>query len=212
MSDIDNSADYRAAGFGARIGFGSTPAVLVVDLVQAYFDPASPLYSPLYHGVDKACLSLVEAGRGAGIPVIFTNVKYHAGGKDGGHFYRKVPSLELLYEGSVYGEFLDHVKPAEGEVVVTKQYASGFFGTSLGSTLTSLGVDTVLICGVSTSGCVRATATDALQNGFRSIVVREAVGDRSKEINEANLFDLNAKYADVITLAQTVSYLGNLGG
>lgn len=207
MSANDNIADYKSAGFGNSIGYGKSPAVVIIDLVRAYFDEVSPLASPEYEGVDKACLSLVEAGRNAGVPVIFTNVKYQAKGLDGGYFYRKVPSLSLLDEGSVYGEFTNTVRPQEGELVVTKQYASAFFGTSLSSTLSSLGVDTLLIGGVSTSGCVRATATDALQNGFRPMVVKEAVGDRNPNINESNLFDLNAKYADVVELAAALDYL-----
>lgn len=207
MVSMDTLEDYEVAGFGQQIGFGHSPALVVIDMVRAYFDPTSPISSPLYEGVDEACLNAVDAARGSGIPVIFTNVKYHANGLDGGFFYRKIPSLRLMNEGSPYGEFTEILRPSDGDLVVTKQYASAFFGTSLSSTLASLNVDTLLICGVSTSGCVRATATDATQHGFRSIVIREAVGDRDPSINQANLFDLNAKYADVVGLADVLDYL-----
>jgi nicotinamidase-related amidase len=113
-------------------------------------------------------------------------------------FYRKVPALRALDAGSPLADFADDPRPRAGEVVITKQYASAFFGTSLASTLTATGIDTVVIVGLSTSGCVRATAVDAVQHGFAPIVVRDAVGDRDERPHEANLFDLDAKYADVV--------------
>ena len=121
-----------------------------------------------------------RAARAAGIPVLHTNVQYQPGGRDGGVFFRKVPAL-ACFEAGAHPElaaFAEGLEPAAGETVITKQYASAFFGTSLASTLTALGVDTVLIAGVSTSGCVRATALDACQHGFVPFVVRDAVGDR----------------------------------
>ena len=199
-------ADYAQAGFGGRLPFGRTPALLVIDVVQAYLDPASPLYA----GVEAALESnvrLVEAARAAGAPVVYTAVAYGAGGADGGLFYRKVPALKAFDAGSSLGRFPPQIAPRDDEVVVVKQYASAFFGTSLASTLRVLGVDTVVMGGFSTSGCVRASALDALQHGFAPFVVREACGDRAAGPHEANLFDLQAKYAEVVPEAQAVAHL-----
>ena len=146
-----------------------------------------------------------NADDAAGYPA---RVRYAAGLADGGLFVRKVPGLALLAEGAGdLGEFVPELAPGPGEPVVVKQYASGFFGTSLAATLRASGVDTTVIAGVSTSGCVRATATDALQHGFRPIVVRDACADRSPALHEANLADLDAKYADVVDLAQALAGL-----
>ncbi|HKL63569.1 MAG TPA: isochorismatase family protein [Woeseiaceae bacterium] len=198
--------DYRQAGFGGALQPGTRPALLVVDFVRAYLDPDCPLYA----GVEDTlahCRRLLAGAREAGIPVLHTNVAFTPGGIDGGVFYRKVGALRCLDRGSPYGEFADGLEPREGETVVTKQYASAFFGTSLASTLTSLGVDTVFIAGLTTSGCIRATAVDAIQHGFLPFVVREAVGDRDPAPHEANLFDLQAKYAEVIALDAALGHL-----
>ena len=199
----DLDADYAAAGFGGKLAFGERPALLVIDVVMAYLDKASPLYA----GVEKALASnirLVEAARGAGVPVVFTRVVYGANGADGGVFYKKVPALKAYLDDSPLGAFPPTLQPRSDEVIVTKQYASAFFGTSLASTLRNMGVDTVVMGGFSTSGCVRASALDALQNGFIPFVVREACGDRDPRPHEANLFDLQAKYAEVVSEAEAV--------
>lgn len=202
--DLDR--DYEAAGFGGRLAFGQRAAVLVIDVVRAYLDKASPLYA----GVEAALASnarLVEAARAAGVPVVFTQVVYQPGMGDGGLFYRKVPALRAFEAGSPMGEIAPEVAPRPGEVVVVKQYASAFFGTSLASTLRSWGVDTLVMGGFSTSGCVRASALDAMQNGFIPFVVREACGDRDARPHEANLFDLQAKYAEVVSEAEALDLL-----
>ncbi len=201
--------DYREAGFNRRLGMGEHPALLVVDMCRAYFDPDSPLYAEMA-GVAEACTRLVAAARDQGFPVIWTRVEYEPGGQDGGVFYRKVGALSVFDRGGPLGEWLRDLTPEQGEVVVTKQYASAFFATSLAATLTSTGIDTTVVCGVSTSGCVRATATDASAAGFLPFVVREAVGDRTPHIEDANLFDLHAKYADVVAMADVVSYLESI--
>jgi maleamate amidohydrolase len=190
-------ADYARAGFGGHLPFGDRPALLVVDVCRAYLDRASPLYA----GVEDALaanIRLVAAARGAGVPVVFTRVRYTAGGRDGGLFYRKVPALAAYLDDNPLGDFPDGFGPLPGEVLVLKQYASAFFGTSLAATLTAMAVDTLAITGFSTSGCVRATALDALQHGFAPYVVRDACGDRAREPHEASLFDLQAKYAEVV--------------
>lgn len=199
------AANYAGA-FDGKLPFGARPALLLVDFVMVYLDKSSPLYA----GVEDALASagrLAAAARAGGVPVIFTNVAYAPGGRDGGIFYRKVPALRLLESGSPLGAFPPGLQPQSGEVVVTKQYASAFFGTPLAPMLTAQGIDTVVIGGLSTSGCVRATALDACQNGFLPFVVRDACGDRHPGPHEANLFDLQAKYAEVIGEAEAIAHL-----
>jgi maleamate amidohydrolase len=205
--------NYARGGFGKSMGFGQRPALVVIDFVQAYLQPGSPLYGGA--SIEQArvdCVTLLGACRAAGIPIVHTNVAFQKGGRDGGVFFRKVPALACFEAGAdpVLSRFGDGLDPAPGETVITKQYASAFFGTSLASTLTALGVDTLLIAGVSTSGCVRATGVDACQHGFIPVIVREAVGDRAPGPHEANLFDLQAKYAEVADLATVQRYLGSL--
>lgn len=200
--------DYKKAGFKGHIGFGAHPALIIVDMVEAYLKPGSPLYlDQVAAEVLASNQRLLAAAHAAKVPVIFTGVRYTPGGRDGGHFYRKVPALACFDEGNPLGAFSPALMPGPGDLVVIKQYASAFFGTSLAATLNAAGVDTCLITGVSTSGCIRATATDAVQYGFRPMVVREAVGDRNSQVHDANLFDLDAKYADVVGEAEVLSYL-----
>jgi maleamate amidohydrolase len=199
MATTDLNADYARAGFGAALPFGRHPALVVVDVVQAYVQQGSPLYAQGFVDALAPNRRLVAEARAQGIPVIFTGVVYSPDGRDGGIFFRKVPALKCFIKGSPLGAFAEGLEPQPDETIVMKQYASAFFGTSLASTLTSLGIDTVLVTGFSTSGCVRATALDAMQHGFNVFVVREACGDRDPAPHEANLFDLQAKYAEVVT-------------
>jgi maleamate amidohydrolase len=195
-----------AGAFDGTLVPGGRPALLIVDMVMAYLTPGSPLALDGAAALGSAA-RLADVARGAGTPVIFTNVVYRAGGRDGGLFYRKVPALKAFQEGSILGEFPATLRPHADELVVTKQYASAFFGTSLASTLRALDIDTLLIAGFSTSGCVRATALDALQSGFAPFVVRDACADRHASPHEANLFDLQAKYAEVIDEAAAAGIL-----
>ena len=199
-----------AEGFAGDLTPGIRPVVLVVDMMRAYYDEDSPFCLPSDDSV-VAAGQVVEAARSAGVPVLHTVVRYGPGGLDGGVFLRKVPALRLLIGDTVLGQPMPQVAPLPSEPVVVKQYASAFFGTTLASTLQSLGVDTVVIVGVSTSGCVRASAVDALQHGFVPLVVREAVGDREPAVHDASLYDLQAKYAEVVSLADAVAYLGEVG-
>jgi maleamate amidohydrolase len=209
MSD-ELTENYRGA-FDGGLGFGRAPALILVDFVEAYFDKDSPLYA----GVDDAlssALRIREAGRAAGIPVMYTNVVYQEGGADGGVFYRKVPALEVFVAGNPLGAWPKGLEPAADEFIFTKQYPSAFFGTSLAEKLTELRVDTLIITGLTTSGCVRATCVDAMSHGFAPIVVADACGDRHEAPHEANLFDMNAKYADVVNEALVIKYLQGLLG
>ncbi len=201
-------AQNYAGAFDGHLGFGKAPALLIVDVVMAYLEPSSALYA----GVEAALASnerLAEAARAAGVPVIFTNVEYEPGGANGGLFYKKIPALKAFDKGSPLGAFPPTLQPAPGDRVITKQYASAFFDTGLAEMLRGMSVDTLLITGYSTSGCVRATALDALQSGFAPFVVREACGDRHTAPHEANLFDLQAKYAEVISEREALDLLGS---
>jgi maleamate amidohydrolase len=194
--------------FSGRVGWGARPALLVVDLVRAYTEPGGPFALPGPGPAVAATASLVDAARAAGHPVIWTVVRYAAGLADGGLFVRKVPALAAFAEDAPGGWGALTLNPEPGEPVVVKQYASAFFGTTLAATLHTAGVDTLVVAGVSTSGCVRASAMDALNSGFRPQVVRTACADRTPALHEANLADLDAKYADVLDLPEALAHLG----
>jgi maleamate amidohydrolase len=194
-------------GFGGRGGFGQRPALLVVDMTLGFTHPESQLGSDL-DGPVEAIRKLLEAARGAEIPVVFTTVAYRESDKlTAAAFIDKVPALLTLEAGSRWAELDPRISPRETEPVLNKLFASGFFGTGLSSALTAAGVDTLIVTGATTSGCVRATAVDALQYGFRPVVPREAVGDRNPDAHEANLYDVDAKYGDVVSVEETLKYL-----
>jgi maleamate amidohydrolase len=194
--------------FGTRIGWGKRPALLIVDFMRGYTLPGEPFYAPAVALAVACTVPLLAAARKSEIPVIFTKVQYSGGGAEGGLFVRKIPALRRLLPGSVAAEPVPELAPQGNEVVLTKQYASAFFGTPLASMLTAQGVDTIVLAGCSTSGCVRATAVDGMQHGFRVIVPRECVGDRAPEPHLANLFDIDAKYGDVEAVATVIAKLG----
>ncbi|MGP1395475.1 MAG: isochorismatase family protein [Inquilinaceae bacterium] len=203
--------NYAKAGYHHRQDWGRRPALLLVDFAEAYFDPQSPLFGA--EGCARArtgAIRLLARARELGVPAVFTEVKYAPGGADGGIFYRKAPPLSCFVAGNPLQRFAEGLEPYPDELIVTKQYPSAFFGTSLAPTLTSMGVDTVLLTGVTTSGCVRATCVDAMSHGFITIVVRDGVGDRDDRPHEANLYDMNAKYADVVGLDETLAYLDTI--
>lgn len=207
MAGDDLAANYAGA-FDGRLAFGEKPALLIVDYAMAYLDPASPLYA----GVEDALASterVLAACRKAQIPIVFTRVEYEPGGANGGLFYQKIPALRSFDAGSPLCDFPPTLEPLPGETVITKQFASAFFATGLAELLRERGVDTLVIVGLSTSGCVRASALDALQSGFRPFVVRDACGDRHKAPHEANLFDLQAKYAEVVSETEALALISN---
>lgn len=199
--------DSARAGFLGRLGWGRAPALVLVDAVAAYTDPGSPLCLAEGPRALTAMAELLQAARQASRPVFWTRVRYPRGEASAPLFFAKVPGLAAFAEGSPLGGFCAGLVPAPDEVVVEKRYASAFFGTDLASSLVVAGVDTVVLAGFSTSGCVRASAVDALQHGFRPLVVAEAVADRDPATQGQNLFDLDAKYADVIPLAEALAGL-----
>jgi maleamate amidohydrolase len=209
---VENLAtDYAAAGFGGALAPGKRPVLLLIDFARAYYDPQSPLYA----GVESARASaarLHTAARAAGIPPIFTRVEYSADGHEGGVFYRKVAALKAFQTGNPLGDFTPELAPLAGDEVITKHFPSAFFGTGLAENLHARGIDTILITGLSTSGCVRASAVDALCHGFIPLVVTDAVGDRDAKVHAANRFDLGAKTAELVSEAQAAAYLAGLAG
>lgn len=197
----------RHAGFHGRTGCGVKPALVVVDVNVGFTDPESPLVCPL-DGVVASIRQLLGETRAAGFPVVFTTVAFdEAARRAAAVFIEKVPALLTLAAGSRWVEIDPRIAPAEGEAVLVKAFASAFFGTALASILAAERCDTVIVTGASTSGCVRATAVDALQHGYRVLVPREAVGDRNHAAHEANLYDLDTKYADVVSVDETIAYL-----
>ncbi|MFQ5659951.1 MAG: N-carbamoylsarcosine amidohydrolase [Gammaproteobacteria bacterium] len=208
----DKQANYVGV-FDGRIGFGKKAALIVIDFMKGYVTEGSPLYAPGVVDAVRESPELIEAARANNVPVIHTIVRYNPQTfADGGVWITKAPVLKCLVEGNPYAETCDEVLPVEGETVVCKNYASAFFGTSLAATLTAMGVDTVVMIGCSTSGCIRASAVDSLQNGFRTIVVRDCVGDRHPDPHEANLFDIDSKYGDVVMKSEVIEYFNELGG
>jgi maleamate amidohydrolase len=199
-------------GFHGRSGFGERPALVVVDVNVGFTDPASPLVCDL-EGVVEAIRRLLDEARRAAIPVVYTTVSYSEGDKrTAAAFIDKVPALLTLEAGSRWVEIDPRIAPEAGEPVLNKLFASAFFGTALGSFLATSGCDSLIVTGASTSGCVRATVVDALQHGYRPIVPREAVGDRNPAAHEANLYDIDAKYGDVVSMVEVLEHLEELAG
>ncbi len=211
VASEERAADYASVGFASRIGPGRSAAVVVVDVCRAYLDEGPFVDAGgRFEAARASAARIVGAARVAGVPVVFTRVLLAPDLVDAGWFAVKVPGLRAFAEGSPYVDFPADPRPTGKEVVVTKQYASAYFGTTLASTLRARGIDTTITLGFSTSGCVRATALDATQHGFRSLVAREACGDRDEAVHEANLFDLDAKYADVMSETEILNLLGSV--
>ena len=200
--------NYSKAGYHAAQTRGSRPALVLVDFAHAYFDPEAPLYGG--EGCVAArdhAIKLADAARRTGIPVIFTEVKYQPGGDDGGAFYAKVPALSCFDAGTDTQKLVDGLDVGPNDLMITKQYPSAFFGTSLAATLQFMKIDTLIIGGLTTSGCVRATCIDSISSGFVTLIAEEACGDRAAGPHEANLFDMSAKYADLISTDDAIAYI-----
>jgi maleamate amidohydrolase len=206
MSDEEARRIYERSGLGASVTLGSSPGVLVVDFSCGFTDPQSSLGADMTPEVE-ATKHLLDAARAKGLPVVFTTIGFASSLKDGGLWLQKVPTLAELELGGRWVEIDPRLEPQDGETIIVKKGASAFFGTNLVAVLNTQGVDSVILCGATTSGCVRATAIDLLQYGYPAIVPRECVGDRAQAPHEANLFDINAKYADVVSLEDALAYV-----
>lgn len=200
--------NYARAGYHAAQNWGKRPALILIDFANAYFEETAPLYGG--EGCQIAlenATRLAPIARAAGIPVIFTEVKYQPGGADGGAFYAKVPALSCFDAGAKTQKLQPPLALETDDILISKQYPSAFFGTSLAAMLHWLKVDTLLLTGVTTSGCVRATCIDSISHGFVTLVVEDAVGDRAEGPHRANLFDMSAKYADLLSTDDALKYL-----
>lgn len=195
---------------GHTIGFGERPAVLVVDFIRGLTDPRLPLGARLDDEIEQT-IRVLDGARARDHPILFTSVAYEDPDlADAGIWAKKIKAQAMLRAGSPNVELDPRLRRGSKEPLLQKKYASAFFGTDLVTRLNTLRVDTLLLAGCTTSGCVRATAVDGLQNGFRVMVIREAVGDRFQAAHEQSLFDLHAKYADVVSVEQVLEYLGAL--
>ncbi|MFY9694273.1 MAG: isochorismatase family protein [Xanthobacteraceae bacterium] len=210
-SGKDDEEFFRQRGFGLKIGFGERPALIVIDMLKGFTDPDMLLGSNLAPQIE-AQKPLLAVAHERNMPVIFSTVMYHeADIRDAGIWGLKQRGALTLTADSEAVKVDPRLDRRQSDSLLVKRYASCFFGTDLVPRLTSRRVDTLIITGCTTSGCVRATAVDAVQNGFRPMVVREAVGDRSVAAHEQSLFDLDAKYADVVSLDETLHYLKTVG-
>lgn len=209
MSDEEARQIYAKARLGESVTMGSRPVILVVDFSCGFTDPECALGSDLTPQVE-ATSRLLDAAREKGLPVIFTTIGFEPSLKDGGLWLQKVPSLGDLQLGGHWVEIDPRLAPRPDETVIVKKGASAFFGTNLAAILISQGIDSTILCGATTSGCVRATAIDLLQYGYPTLVPRECVGDRAQAPHDANMFDIQAKYADVVSLEEALAYVASV--
>ena len=206
MSEETTQEIYERARLGQSVTLGTSPVMLVVDFSRGFTDPECAMGADLTREVEATNRVLASARKG-GIPVIFTTIGFEPNLKDGSLWLQKAPGLEELIVGSKWVEIDPRLERQEDETVILKKGASAFFGTNLVSILVSQGVDTVVMCGATTSGCIRATAIDLLQYGYPTLVPRECLGDRAPDPHEANLVDIQAKYADVVSVQEAVDYI-----
>jgi nicotinamidase-related amidase len=204
----EGHSKYAQAGLGRRIGFGDRPAILVVDFNKGCTYPDSPL-PPLMNLDNEIATTrrLIDLARKSGTLVIYTTLgPYREDGQDIGPLGFKVPGLRIFTAGSKWVEIDERMETRPEDYIVWKKWQSSFYGTDLASILVHRRIDTLVVTGCVTSGCVRATVVDACTHGYRVIIPRECVGDRTPEIHEANLFDMNAKNADVIGIDEVEAY------
>jgi len=206
----DAKALYERKGFSKRVGWGARPAVLVVDVTNGFTDPESPVGADLSAVIDEIN-RVLEVARTSRVPVIFTSIAYEDPEVEGGFWVKKIPALRVLRKGTAAVAVDARLDRRSSEPIIYKCYTSSFFGTHLQTLLQHLGVDTLVVCGTSTSGCIRATACDAVQLAFRCIVPETAVGDRAEAPHRANLFDIDAKYADVMPMEEVLRELQRSG-
>jgi nicotinamidase-related amidase len=211
-AELDRTrAAYQLSGIGGRVGFGNRPALLIVDFQRGFTDPSCPVGGELSREI-AATKMLLTAAREKHLPIAFTAVGFNSNGRDGATWLRKMPGLAVLIENTPFCEIDERLKPADGEPVWIKRASSAFFGTPIIPFLTAAGVDTLIVTGCVTSGCIRATAVDAVSFGYRTIVPAECVGDRAEGPHKSNLFDIDAKYADVEPLFNVLRHIAALSG
>ena len=198
---------YKRQQFGQKTGFGKVPALLVIDFVNGFHDPEILGGGNIAQAV-QATRPLLDFCRGRKMPVIFTRIVYAEDGSDASLWCQKVPRLASLTETAPASQVVDALAPKAGEVVLRKTQASAFFGTHLNAVLVARGVDTLIVTGCTTSGCVRASVIDAMSCNYRTVVVTDCVGDRALGPHEANLFDMGQKYSDLMTGAEVMAGLG----
>lgn len=206
---MSETAIYAQQGFGNTCGWGESPALLIVDFVNGFNDPAMFGGGNIPEAIQQTQRLLVQARRSQ-IPVCFTRVVYAADGSDAGVFRLKAPSLGVLTEEHFSSQIVAELTPVEGEYVLRKTQPSAFFGTDLSAWLAMRRIDTLLITGCTTSGCVRASVVDAMSHNYRPIVVTECVGDRAMAPHEANLFDMSQKYADLMSVEDVIQKLQSI--
>lgn len=200
---------YEKQGFGNRMGFGTRPALLIIDFINAFNDPNQFGGGNIQSAIDHTA-ELLAIARHLDLPIAFTSHVYAEDGSEDGIFNLKSPGLRALKPGTHATEVVPELEPRPGERIIRKHYPSGFFATDLAGWLTRRGVDTAIVTGCTTSGCVRATVVDAMGHGFRPMVPRECSGDRAQGPHEANLFDMDQKYADVMSLEEVKAELAKL--
>lgn len=200
---------YEQQGFGNRMGFGRSPALLIIDFINAFNDPGMFGGGNIQQAIEHTAELLAKA-RHLDLPVAYTSHVYAEDGSEDGVFNLKAPAMRALVPGTPATRIVDELEPRPGERVIEKHYPSAFFGTDLAGWLAMRRVDTAIVTGCTTSGCVRATVVDAMGHGFRPIVPRECSGDRAQAPHEANLFDMDQKYADVMSLAEVMAELDKL--
>ena len=205
----ETAEDYRRKGFMNRSGYGTKPALLVVDFIYGFTDPTTPLGGDFSKEL-AVTADLLETFRAAQLPIVYTTIAYEPGFEDGGVFVKKVPSLKILEVGSKMVDVDNRIRPRPDEYVALKKYASAFFNTDIDAYLKARSVDTIIMTGCTTSGCIRASAIDSMQYGYLTVVVEEGVGDRAQGPHDANLFDIDAKYADVVSVDEVNSYIKSL--
>lgn len=202
---------YDRAGIGGVAGFGSWPAVVVVDFQYGFTSTESPVGGDFSEVIDRT-LELLAVAREAACPIVFTTVAFPAGTENTLRWLDKMQSMRSFIAGSRWCEIDDRLGRRDDEPILPKVASSGFFGTPLSAILTSFGVDTLIVVGCVTSGCVRATVVDGVSNGYRVIVPFECVGDRSAQPHEASLFDIESKYGDLMSVDDVCAALKGISG
>ncbi|MBA2693230.1 MAG: isochorismatase family protein [Rubrobacter sp.] len=210
MTDDQTREVYERAKFGQTMTLGENPSVLVVDFSRGFTDPECSLGTDMTKEVE-ATRRIVDAARGIEAPIIFTTIGFERNLRDGSLWIEKAPALADLQIGGEWVELDERLGKKDEDTIILKKGASAFFGTNLASILAHQKTDTVVLCGATTSGCIRATAVDLLQHGYPTLVPRECVGDRAESPHKANLFDIHAKYADVVSLEEALAYLERTG-